>query len=142
MKAILTILCIALSVPLSIQSEEGKSKQEIQTAKQVLIIMKEQMQQLTDRYKKNTLTFKGQYEQQTKQILSGFKKQLQSLKQEINEVEHNLDDLSSQLELQSKENDKALQEQFQKIKIDILSYLCSSFFLENSIIAINFIFNR
>ncbi|NBO68925.1 MAG: hypothetical protein EBU66_01915 [Bacteroidetes bacterium] len=119
MKAILTILCIALSVPLSIQSEEGKSKQEIQTAKQVLIIMKEQMQQLTDRYKKNTLTFKGQYEQQTKQILSGFKKQLQSLKQEINEVEHNLDDLSSQLELQSKENDKALQEQFQKIKIDL-----------------------
>ena len=119
MKAILTILCIALSVPLSIRSEEGKSKQEIQTAKQVLIIMKEQMQQLTDRYKKNTLTFKGQYEQQTKQILSGFKKQLQSLKQEINEVEHNLDDLSSQLELQSKENDKALQEQFQKITIDL-----------------------
>jgi uncharacterized protein Yka (UPF0111/DUF47 family) len=105
--------------PLTIQSEEGKSKQDIQTAKQVLIIMKEQMQLLTDRYKKNTLTFKGQYEQQTKQILSGFKKQLQSLKQDINEVEHNLDDLSSQLELQPKENDKALQEQFQKITIDL-----------------------
>lgn len=44
---------------------------------------------------------------------------MQALKQDITSIENNLDDLSSQLELQAKENDKALQEQFQKLKIDL-----------------------
>jgi esterase/lipase len=109
MKTFAIFLCIALLIPCSINADQDKTKQELQTAKQVLSIMKEQMQQLTDRFKKNTLTFKGQYEQQTKQILTGFRKQLQALKQDITSIENNLDDLSSQLELQAKENDKALQ---------------------------------
>ena len=81
--------------------------------------MNEQILQLTDRFKKNTLTFKGQYEQQTKQILTGFKKRLQVLKQEISSIEENLDDLNLQLEQQSKENDKALQDQFKKLQSDL-----------------------
>lgn len=118
MKTFAIFLCIALLILYSTNADQDK-KQELQTAKQVLSIMKEQMQQLTDRFKKNTLTFKGQYEQQTKQILTGYRKQLQALKQDITSIENNLDDLSSQLELQAKENDKALQEQFQKLKIDL-----------------------
>jgi peptidoglycan hydrolase CwlO-like protein len=74
---------------------------------------------LTERFKKNTLIFKGQYEQQTKQILTGFKKRLQILKQEISSIEENLDDLNMQLEQQSKENDKALQDQFKKLQSDL-----------------------
>lgn len=119
MRLLSLFLSISLMLPLSIIAKQDKSKQDLQAARQVLVIMKEQMQQLTERFKKNTLTFKGQYEQQTKQILTGFKKQLQSLKQDINSIESNLDDLSSQLEVQSKENDKALQEQFQKLNIDL-----------------------
>jgi peptidoglycan hydrolase CwlO-like protein len=81
--------------------------------------MNEQILQLTERFKKNTLTFKGQYEQQTKQILTGFKKRLQILKQEISSIDENLDDLNLQLEQQSKENDKALQDQFKKLQSDL-----------------------
>jgi peptidoglycan hydrolase CwlO-like protein len=44
---------------------------------------------------------------------------LQILKQEISSIEENLDDLNLQLEQQSKENDKALQDQFKKLQSDL-----------------------
>lgn len=113
-------LIIALMMfTLTLQAQEGPEKKDIPAAKQVLKIMNEQILQLTDRFKKNTLTFKGQYEQQTKQILTGFKKRLQVLKQEISSIDENLEDLNLQLEQQSKENDKALQDQFKKIQSDL-----------------------
>lgn len=52
MKTFAIFLCIALLIPCSINADQDKTKQELQTAKQVLSIMKEQMQQLTDRFKK------------------------------------------------------------------------------------------
>ncbi|MFZ9815434.1 MAG: hypothetical protein ACO3EO_09150, partial [Candidatus Kapaibacteriota bacterium] len=65
MRLLSLFICISLMLPLSIIAKQDKSKQDLQAARQVLAIMKEQMQQLTERFKKNTLTFKGQYEQQT-----------------------------------------------------------------------------
>jgi len=92
-----TLLIIALMMfTITLQAQEQKEKKDIPAAKQVLKIMNEQILQLTERFKKNTLTFKGQYEQQTKQILTGFKKRLQILKQEISSIEENLDDLNLQ----------------------------------------------
>jgi len=41
------------------------------------------------------------------------------LKQEISSIDENLDDLNLQLEQQSKENDKALQDQFKKLQSDL-----------------------
>ena len=109
MKSLLIIALMMFTITL--QAQEQKEKKDIPAAKQVL--------QLTERFKKNTLTFKGQYEQQTKQILTGFKKRLQILKQEISSIDENLDDLNLQLEQQSKENDKALQDQFKKLQSDL-----------------------
>lgn len=113
------VIIIFLMSFISVQAQEEKKKKDMQTAKQVLIIMNEQILQLTERFKKNTLTFKGQYEQQTKQILTGFKKRLQALKQEIASIEDNLNDLNLELDQQSKENDKALQEQFNKLQSEL-----------------------
>ena len=115
-----TLLIIALMMfTLTLQAQEKNGQKDIPAAKQVLKIMNEQILQLTDRFKKNTLAFKGQYEQQTKQILTGFKKRLQVLKQEISSIDENLEDLNLQLEQQSKENDKALQDQFKKLQSDL-----------------------
>jgi len=113
------ILIVFLLCSITVHAQEPKNTKDLQAAKQVLKIMNEQILQLTDRFKKNTLTFKGQYEQQTKQILTGFKKRLQVLKQEISSIEENLEDLNLQLEQQSKENDTALQEQFKKLQSDL-----------------------
>ena len=61
------------------------------------------------------MKFKGQYEGQTKQIIDGYKKQIQQLKQELSGVETGLTELSGQLEKQAKENDANLKTQYQDL---------------------------
>lgn len=114
-RIILILFVMIITSTITFAQQNSKSNPDITAAKQVLTIMKTQILNLAQSFHNQTMKFKGQYEGQTKQIIDGYKKQIQQLKQELSGVETSLSELSSQLEKQAKENDANLKTQYQDL---------------------------